>query len=141
MAKADHLIKSEQRGVYKLTQKGRAELDEPHAGIDKSRDIQAPQPPIPVPSKGDGQPQKTAPIIPQVPEAAKALWAPEQGTSEGFWMVYVQDRQMPTVQHKTYEIAEQEAERLARKEGKAVYLLKAVAKFELELAPVNKKRL
>lgn len=156
MAKADHLVKSEQRGVYKLTQKGRAELDEPHAGIDKSRDIPAPQAAIPVPSMADGQ----NPRIPQIPEAAKQLWGEGPETqrafseqpdtqakledltkSEGFWMVYVQDRQMPVCQHKTYEIAEQEAERLTRKEGKTVWLLKTVAKFELEPAPVVKKRL
>lgn len=151
MAKADHLVKSEQRGVYKLTQKGRAELNEPHTGIDKSRDIPTPQPTIPTPSRADGQTQ----VIPQVPEAAKRLWSPKEiddiqklteqpedlAKSEGFWMVYVQDRQMPTVQHKTYEIAEQEAERLTRKEGKTVWLLKTVAKFELEPAPVVKKRL
>ena len=42
-----------------------------------------------------------------------------------FWMVYLEDGRGPSVRHATRKNAVAEAERLCRKEGLPVYLLKA----------------
>ena len=45
-----------------------------------------------------------------------------------FYMTFVDGKAAPTVKHETHELAETEAERLTRKEGKTTYVLAAIAK-------------
>ena len=57
-----------------------------------------------------------------------ALFGPEdekQFESETFYMLHVEGGSAPTVKHATVEAARKEAERLAKKENKPVYLLNA----------------
>lgn len=42
---------------------------------------------------------------------------------EQFWMVYVDGGDSPRHQHTSYQSAKEEAERLARKEGRRVFVL------------------
>ena len=50
-----------------------------------------------------------------------------------FWMLFVEGKAMPTVFHWNDVVAKVEAERLARKEGKRVYLLESVSYCEVEI--------
>jgi len=43
-----------------------------------------------------------------------------------FFMIHVDGAKAPTARHKTYERAILEAERLAKQEGKAVFVLRAL---------------
>lgn len=60
----------------------------------------------------------------------------EHKEDEGFWMVYVDGASLPKVKHHNKEVAKAEAERLARKEGKTVYVLYACEGYKLQEAPV-----
>ncbi len=67
-----------------------------------------------------------------------------ENEAEVFWMVYVDNRQSPSVKHKTYNSAYEEALRLAKDTkniGLKVYILKATNYFVQELAPVKHIRL
>lgn len=48
-----------------------------------------------------------------------------------FYMIYVEGKDSPTVKHDSYESVIYEAERLARKTEKQVYILEAIKKVEL----------
>jgi hypothetical protein len=51
----------------------------------------------------------------------------KEGKMEAFfYMCFIEGKGTPTVKHETAEIAEAEAERLTRKEGKETYVLAAV---------------
>ena len=54
-----------------------------------------------------------------------------------FWMVYCPSHGMPTVRHYDYPTAKEEAERIARKNGKPVYLLASTELLEVAPAPVT----
>lgn len=49
-----------------------------------------------------------------------------------FWMLYVEGGNAPTFAHRTIASARAEAERLAEKLGKKVYVLEAVSVCELK---------
>lgn len=50
-----------------------------------------------------------------------------------FWMVYVEGRNSPTKKWETREEAEAEANRLAIKEGRDVYVLEAVVGYSIPI--------
>jgi hypothetical protein len=54
-----------------------------------------------------------------------------------FWMLWVPTRGEPKVKHETRQIAEEEAKRLANKNGEPVYLLECVGCYELQDVPVK----
>jgi hypothetical protein len=74
-------------------------------------------------------------------ELAKITWRDKEPAEKGFYMVYLQGRNAPCVQHLTEDAAQDEATRLARKEKCTAYVLKAVAKIELAEQPVTKTEL
>lgn len=49
------------------------------------------------------------------------------------YMLYVENRNSPTIFHQTYESALNEARRLCKKTEQKVYILKAVKTIELNL--------
>lgn len=49
-----------------------------------------------------------------------------------FWMLYAEGGNAPTAEHQTYESAKAEAERLAEKLGRKIYVLEAVSVCELK---------
>ncbi len=60
----------------------------------------------------------------------------EHKDTDAFWMVYVDGASLPKVKHYNKEVAKSEAERLARKELKTVYVLYACEGYKLQEAPV-----
>ena len=48
-----------------------------------------------------------------------------------FFMIYVEGKDSPTFKHESYDSAIYEAERLARKTKKQVYILQAIQKVEI----------
>ena len=54
-----------------------------------------------------------------------------------FYCCYVEGKSAPVIQHPTQEEAEKEAERLARKENRKVYVLKAIKSCEIPDSPVK----
>lgn len=46
-------------------------------------------------------------------------------------MIYVEGKDSPTIKHESYDSAIYEAERLARKTKKQVYILQAIQKVEI----------
>ena len=48
-----------------------------------------------------------------------------------FFMIYVEGKDSPTIKHESYDSAIYEAERLARKTKKQVYVLEAIQKVEI----------
>lgn len=56
--------------------------------------------------------------------------------TDGFWMVYVDGASLPKVKHYDKKVAQDEAERLAKKEGRTVYVLFACEGYKLQEPPV-----
>lgn len=59
-------------------------------------------------------------------------------SNHAFWMVYVYGEESPGVRHESKESAKKEAERLATKTKKAVYLMRAIEGYKLQENPVVK---
>lgn len=56
--------------------------------------------------------------------------------TDAFWMVYVDGASLPKVKHYDKNVAVSEAERLAKKDGRTVYLLFACGGYKLQETPV-----
>ena len=55
----------------------------------------------------------------------------EEEEEETFWMVYCDGGTAPTIKHNSYDGAFKEANRICSKEGKPVYVLKAVGGYKI----------
>jgi hypothetical protein len=64
--------------------------------------------------------------------------AQDVGSNRSFWMVYVAGMDAPGIRHEAKVSAVKEAERLATKTKKTVYLMRAVEGFRLQEIPVVK---
>jgi len=84
---------------------------------------------------------RVVPIVPDVPIYAEDHCCPTSraGQSHPFWMCVVENGGPPTMKHLHQGLARDEAERLAKKTGRPVYLLEAVGKVSLEYVPTVKK--
>lgn len=95
---------------------------------------------------------KVIPIVREVPTYAEDHYCPTSTArqpyrpdckpefySSPFWMCAVEDGGPPTVRHSHRDLAESEAERLAKLTRKPVYVLKTVGRVSLEVVPVTKK--
>ena len=59
-------------------------------------------------------------------------------TENVFYMVYREGGHPPAAKHFTYESAEREATRIARKHGVKTYILKAVTLIKVKEPPIEK---
>lgn len=64
------------------------------------------------------------------------IMEPKHKDTDGFWMVYVDGASLPKVKHYDKNVAVSEAERLARREGRTVYILFACEGYKLQEPPV-----
>lgn len=69
-------------------------------------------------------------------ELIKDIGYPKKMTRYKFWMVFADGGHAPTKQHLSQAEAEAEAQRIARKNRRAAYVLEAVAGYEPQNPPV-----
>ncbi len=161
-SKQNGMLRQPKRLAYALTQKGRGDTTGPeelNLPIIEPITQEPVKPLCPVVPEAAKRLLATKPTTEQIPDSPPytaprgSEWVrDERGLFKltpitqdedkaGHYMLYIEGRNSPNHIHTTEQLAQAEAERLARKEQRPVFILKAIARVKLADAPVIREEL